>query len=389
VMPAKLDMTVPPGFRRMAAIPDVLRLRHARLSERDIQTIDGVRVTTPLRTLIDVIAEAAIAPELQVQGVDQALRRGLIMRKQLDTARVGTRARQRIDRILKPLRDGSSTPVRNRRRVSNRDAQRQRTSRTDGDLHMPVAHLESTYENVYAECPHCGHRNVFNRASDLKTFEPIAGLDVACEKAGCRRPFRIVSDRINPAHESLLFDSADLLSRKQYMQCVLAVAQSYEVFFNHFLHVQLLWRPFAREDTHDVDELNEMSEALYDAVQPFTFEPMRSIFLDLVAHNVVFSALSESKAWIEALPDSPRKIRKPAKALVESVKDGALRDRLLALYDARIASLRNRVVHKDAFRPTREQAEQALLEAREVLHPLTNKLRLSGDAEWYINGADR
>jgi hypothetical protein len=119
-MPAKLDMTVPPGFRRMAAIPDVLRLRHARLNERDIQTIDGVRVTTPLRTLVDVMAEGAIAQELQVQAVDQALRRGLIMRKQLDTARVSTRLRQRLDRILKQVPDGSSTPVRNRRRVSNR-----------------------------------------------------------------------------------------------------------------------------------------------------------------------------------------------------------------------------------------------------------------------------
>jgi predicted transcriptional regulator of viral defense system len=120
VMPAKLDMTVPPGFRRMAAIPDVLRLRHARLSERDVQTIDGVRVTAPIRTLIDVIAEGVIAPELQVQAVDQALRRGLLMRRQLETARVSTRARQRIDRILKQVPDGSSTPVRHRERVSNR-----------------------------------------------------------------------------------------------------------------------------------------------------------------------------------------------------------------------------------------------------------------------------
>jgi predicted transcriptional regulator of viral defense system len=120
VMPAKLDMTVPPGFRRMAAIPDVLRLRHARLSERDVQTIDGVRVTTPLRTLVDVIAAGAIAPELQVQAVDQALRRGLVIRRQLETAHVSTRARLRIDRTLKQVPDGSSTPVRHRRRVSNR-----------------------------------------------------------------------------------------------------------------------------------------------------------------------------------------------------------------------------------------------------------------------------
>jgi hypothetical protein len=104
----------------MAAIPDVLRLHHARLSERDVQTIDGVRVTTPLRTLIDVMAEGVIAPELQVQALDQALRRGLVMRRQLESARVSTRARQRIDRILKQVPDVNSTPVRQRRRISNR-----------------------------------------------------------------------------------------------------------------------------------------------------------------------------------------------------------------------------------------------------------------------------
>src|SRR5476649_1763537 len=53
-MSAKLDMTVPPGFQRMAAIPEVLRLHRARLTAHDVETIDGVRVTTPLRTLIGV-----------------------------------------------------------------------------------------------------------------------------------------------------------------------------------------------------------------------------------------------------------------------------------------------------------------------------------------------
>src|SRR3954454_23728268 len=71
VMPAKLHMTVPPGFRRMAAIPEVLRLHRARLNGRDVRTIDGVRVTAPMRTLLDVIAEGAIAQELLVQAVDE------------------------------------------------------------------------------------------------------------------------------------------------------------------------------------------------------------------------------------------------------------------------------------------------------------------------------
>jgi predicted transcriptional regulator of viral defense system len=120
VMPAKLEMTVPPRFRRMAAIPEVLRLHHARLSDREVQTIDGVRVTTPLRTLIDVIAEGVIAPELQVQAIGQALRRGLIVRRQLETARVSTRARRRLERVLKQVpdeqfHDSTDSPVRRER----------------------------------------------------------------------------------------------------------------------------------------------------------------------------------------------------------------------------------------------------------------------------------
>src|SRR5260370_7798960 len=89
-VPAKLDMTVPPGFQRMAAIPDVLRLHRARLAERDVETIDGVRVTTPPRTLIDVIVEGAIAPELQVQAVDQPLPPALIIRHHLEPPHAST-----------------------------------------------------------------------------------------------------------------------------------------------------------------------------------------------------------------------------------------------------------------------------------------------------------
>lgn len=120
LMPAKLDLTVPPGFRRMVATPSVLRLHHARLSEHDVQSIDGVRVTTPLRTLTDVIREGVVASEFQVQAVVQALERGLVMQAQLETARVPTRARQRIDRILKQIPEVRSTAVRHRPRLSNR-----------------------------------------------------------------------------------------------------------------------------------------------------------------------------------------------------------------------------------------------------------------------------
>lgn len=120
VMPSRLDMMVPPGFQRMAAIPRALRLHGGRLAEDDIETIDGVRVTTPLRTLVDVIIADRLANDLQVQAVQEALRRGLVTPGQLDVVNTSRRARQRLDRVLKQVRDGRPTPIRDSRRIPNR-----------------------------------------------------------------------------------------------------------------------------------------------------------------------------------------------------------------------------------------------------------------------------
>ena len=129
-MPAKVDMTVPAGFRRMAPIPGVLRLHRGSVPKPDAETIEGVRVTTPLRTLIDVIVADALAPEVLVQAVDEAIRRGLVRRKQFDTADVSTRARQRVNRILKQVPDDRPTPVHNSRRPAGRTGSATRRPRT-------------------------------------------------------------------------------------------------------------------------------------------------------------------------------------------------------------------------------------------------------------------
>jgi predicted transcriptional regulator of viral defense system len=89
VMPAKLDMT------------RVLRLHGGRLAEDDIETTDGVRVTTPLRTLVDVVVVDRLAAELQVQAFQEALQRGLVTVRQLAQVKTSRRARQRLDRVMK------------------------------------------------------------------------------------------------------------------------------------------------------------------------------------------------------------------------------------------------------------------------------------------------
>jgi predicted transcriptional regulator of viral defense system len=118
-MPRRLDMTVPPGFQRMAAMPVVLHLRRASLRDEDVETIDGVRVTTPLRTLIDVVADNTLGQDLQVQAVHDAIRRGLVVPEQLASAKTSVRTAQRIRRILKQVPDGDTTSVRQRGRASH------------------------------------------------------------------------------------------------------------------------------------------------------------------------------------------------------------------------------------------------------------------------------
>lgn len=77
-MPARLHMTVPPGFRRSAPPPKGLVLHSALLRAEDIETRRGYRVTRPLRTLADLVSEGRFSPDLLKQAAREALDRGLL-----------------------------------------------------------------------------------------------------------------------------------------------------------------------------------------------------------------------------------------------------------------------------------------------------------------------
>src|SRR6516225_2053575 len=53
LMPSKLHMTVPKSFRRNSLIPEILVLHRTNLDKADVQEMHGVRVTRPLRTIVD------------------------------------------------------------------------------------------------------------------------------------------------------------------------------------------------------------------------------------------------------------------------------------------------------------------------------------------------
>jgi hypothetical protein len=106
----ELDMTVPKNFRRMGATPEGLTLHYADLPESDIAARNGYRLTTPLRTILDLAAgdlatgDLAAADTMPRAELSKALlgilERGLITRRQAKSARIPEVAQLQLEAML-------------------------------------------------------------------------------------------------------------------------------------------------------------------------------------------------------------------------------------------------------------------------------------------------
>lgn len=98
VMPARVHLTVPPGFR--AQSPAVV-LHTAELDATDAEQREGFSVTTPLRSIFDTAA-AGIETDHLARVIEDALQRGLaspaLLRARADS--FGARAALAIERAL-------------------------------------------------------------------------------------------------------------------------------------------------------------------------------------------------------------------------------------------------------------------------------------------------
>lgn len=83
LLPDRLHFTVPPKFRKLPPAGCVLHM--GTFGPKDAEERAGFRVTTPLRTLLDVAA-GGVSREQFGKAVADALARGLVRRTQLDAA---------------------------------------------------------------------------------------------------------------------------------------------------------------------------------------------------------------------------------------------------------------------------------------------------------------
>jgi predicted transcriptional regulator of viral defense system len=100
INPVKIHMTVPLQFRkRVETIPEYLVLHKKDLNPNQVIDFHGMKITTPLQTLIDVVEDGRLSPELIEQAFHQARNRGLILEKEL--AKISTDLYKK-NAILKP-----------------------------------------------------------------------------------------------------------------------------------------------------------------------------------------------------------------------------------------------------------------------------------------------
>ena len=84
VLPAKIHLTLPTSWeKRRLRIPQVIMLHHADIHKKEIQYVDVVPVTSPIRTILDCIRDSAISGEFLIQSISEAQARGLFSFRQL------------------------------------------------------------------------------------------------------------------------------------------------------------------------------------------------------------------------------------------------------------------------------------------------------------------
>lgn len=99
VNPAKLDLSVPPGFRKGTAIPSILRLHFAEVGRDERENISGVPVTNALRTIIDIWREGTLPKPILRQAFTEALRQGKLTKRQIAQAKKNAAMASILDAI--------------------------------------------------------------------------------------------------------------------------------------------------------------------------------------------------------------------------------------------------------------------------------------------------
>jgi len=232
------------------------------------------------------------------------------------------------------------------------------------------------YENIYVDCPYCKKENIFNRMSDLKTNRCIVSLNVICQF--CKKEFHISNDKlIYPKFQSILDELEVIKKQKNYRLYILTLCQGIECFFEQAIMNKILDRNAAlrnEEGKIDIKRYNEEQDKLYkktiydlcqkgskkNEFKNATFNDLRIIFLYIFDDE-----------------------RKNDNGNLKKLKEDKREKSFKAIEDTKINEIRNKVIHKQAYRPSLEEIEK-FNDLIEAIYWLQSYLKVE-DSEYLLN----
>ena len=94
-------MTVPKSVRRRSQCKYKVRLHYGELDDTDIEDRESFRVTTPLRTIVDLLLSNHIERIHLVDAINDALRQKLITFNEMKEAKLTPRERDLLTALLR------------------------------------------------------------------------------------------------------------------------------------------------------------------------------------------------------------------------------------------------------------------------------------------------
>jgi hypothetical protein len=235
------------------------------------------------------------------------------------------------------------------------------------------------YENFAAVCPICKQWNIYNRITDLKTIDPICFKTVQCFH--CEQLFNINCDEVGEPYQYLILDIRQLLEQKRYMYCILNLTQSIECFLNHSIWIKLLYRPYKNKFLSEEDFEIVYTE-IGKKIKNWTFKPLIDLFFWLYLNDREFTSRNEILAFLDKeMKDQKFKNYSDKLKDIDIINssDAETADLLIRLKKLKVASLRNQVIHKYAYRPSLQEVIECWHETEEIVFGLASQL----DTEYF------
>lgn len=243
---------------------------------------------------------------------------------------------------------------------------------------------DANYETISVTCDLCHAVLRLSRRDDLHDFEAISGRRIKC--TACDREFWITGDTINSAYEMFIFAADEHFAAKHHMLAVMSLAQAWELFLGTFAYSNFVYRPFWLEKRHAaaINELNRNLQQLRLNTRSFNLRNL----VNLVAHTVIRQlhprTLAEAAPMIAAIHDEALQ-RDPSGSDIAAIHDPDVREAVQRIRTLQIIELRNKVGHKEAYRPSAAEVIPCKEEEIVFLHHVRDLFGVGGFNEF---GAD-